>query len=255
MNANMLFWGCFLLVGLILLILLARQPKKAKAKKDQRMVMRPIPALNEFTHQQGNAIESGTRVHLSAGTSSISGEDAGASLLAVTNMEVLARNAAASDRPLIATTGDGTTSLLLQSRLHNVYQSLNLKEEYNPLYTQMTGPTPFSYVGGALPLVHDGNVSVNIVTGKVGLEAALLAEAGRREGAYFIGASTDLAGQSVLYPASDQPLIGEEMFGTQAVMDAENPKATAGVKTQDILRIAICGMLVIGSLLKLVGVL
>ncbi len=247
------FWGFFLLIALVSLLIMGRQTKK-KAKKDQKVALRPIPALNEFTHQQGNAIESGTRVHLSAGTSGISGEDAAAALLAVTNMEVLAKNAAASDRPLIATTGDGATSMLLQSRLHNVYESLNLKEEYNPLYTQMTGPTPFSYVGGALPLVHDGDVSVNIVTGKVGLEAALLAEAGRRNGAYFIGASTDLAGQAVLYPASDQPLIGEEMFGTQAIMDPENPRATAGVKTQDVLRLVICGMLVIGSLLKLVGV-
>lgn len=253
MSNSTLFWGVFLLVSVFLLIGLGRVNKK-KAKKDQKMAMRPIPALNEFTHQQGNAIESGTRVHLSAGTSGISGEDAAAALLAVTNMEVLAKNAAASDRPLIATTGDGTTSLLLQSRLLSVYKSLNLKEEYNPLYIQMTGPTPFSYVGGAMPLVHDGNVSVNIVTGKVGLEAALLAEAGRREGAYFIGASTDLAGQAVLYPASDQPLIGEEMFGTQAVMDAKNPRAVAGVKTQDVLRIGICCMLILGSLLKLVGV-
>lgn len=253
MNASLLFWGSFLLLGILLLLLSGRRVKK-KAKKDQVFSLRPIPALNEFTHQQGNAIESGTRVHLSAGTPSLTGEDGAAALLAVANMEVLARNAAASDRPLIATTGDGATSLLLQSRLHHVYDELNLKEEYTPLYTQMTGPTPFSYAGGAVPLVHDGKVSVNIVTGKVGLEAALLAEAGRREGAYFIGASTDLAGQAVLYPASDQPLIAEEMFGTQAAMDANNPKATAGVKTQDVLRLLICGMLVVGSILKLLGV-
>lgn len=253
MNFSLLFWGFFLLGGLLLLLLLGRKRKK-KAKKDRKMALRPIPALNEFTHQQGNAIESGTRVHLSAGSPSLNAEDAAAALLAVGNMEVLARNAAASDRPLIATTGDGATSLLLQSRLHHVYEDLNLKEEYTPLYTQMTGPTPFSYAAGAVPLVHDGHVSVNIITGKVGLEAALLAEAGRREGAYFIGASTDLAGQSVLYPASDQPLIAEEMFGTQAVMDTDNPNATAGVKTQDVLRLVVCGILVIGAVLKLVGV-
>ena len=252
MNWNMLFWGVFLLVALILLIFLGRERKKKKA---QKMTLRSIPALTEFTHQQGNAIESGTRVHISAGTPSLTGEDAAAALLAVNNMEVLAKNAAASDRPLIATTGDGATSLLLQSRLHHIYHSLNLKEEYQPQYAQMTGPTPFSYVGGTIPLLHDGKVSVNIITGKVGLEAALLAEAGRRENAFFIGASTDIAGQAVLYPASDQPLIAEEMFGTQAAMDEDNPKSTAGVKTQDVLRILICCMLLAGALLKLVGIL
>jgi hypothetical protein len=148
MLSSSIFWGFFLLVALVLLLILGRQTKKKRPKRIKNLSMRPIPALNEFTHQQGNAIESGTRVHLSAGTSGITGEDAAAALLAVTNMEVLAKNAAASDRPLIATTGDGTTSMLLQSRLHNVYGALNLKEEYNPLYTQMTGPTPLVMWGG-----------------------------------------------------------------------------------------------------------
>lgn len=254
MSGDILFWGIFLLSAIVLMVVLAL-PRKKKKAGSEKFTIRPIPALEEFATRQGYAIESGTRLHLSAGTADMNTQNGAAALLAVTNMEVLARNTAASDRPLVATTGDGVTALLLQSRLHAVYQHLNLMEDYNPLLTQLTGPTPYSYAAGAMPLLHDEHISVNIVTGKVGIEGGLLAEAGRRENAFFIGASTDPSGQAVLYPVSDQPLIGEEMFATRAILEPDQPASTASVKTQDALRIALCVMMLGGALLKLVGVL
>jgi hypothetical protein len=254
-SGDILFWGIFLLAAIVLMIIFGLPRKKKKKAGSEKFTIRPIPALEEFATRQGYAIESGTRLHLSAGTADMNTQSAAATLLAVTNMEVLARNAAASDRPLVATTGDGVTALLLQSRLHAVYQRLGLSEDYNPLLTQLTGPTPYSYAAGAMPLLHDEHISVNIVTGKLGIEGALLAEAGSRENAFFIGASTDPSGQAVLYPVSDQPLIGEEMFATRAIMEPDQPASTAGVKTQDVLRIVLCAMMLGGALLKLVGVL
>ena len=129
MSGDILFWGFFLLAAIVLMIIFGLPRKKKKKAGSEKFTIRSIPALEEFATRQGYAIESGTRLHLSAGTADMNTQSAAATLLAVTNMEVLARNAAASDRPLVATTGDGVTALLLQSRLHAVYQRLGLSED------------------------------------------------------------------------------------------------------------------------------
>ena len=118
----------------------------------------------------------------------------------------------------------------------------------------MSGTTPLAYTAGVLPLIHDEGVSVNILTGTLGSEAGLIAEAGQRQKAALIGGSSALEGQAVLFAMTQSPLIGEEIFAAPAYLK-DDKNTDAGLKTQDILRLIIIGLLLGGSLLKLVGVL
>ncbi len=228
--------------------------KIGEKKKKTTFIKRRIPAIKELEKQQGRAIESGQRIHVAVGNSDLLDENNAASLLAVEVMENLARNSAASDRPLITTTSDGAVSLLLQSRLHHQYCDLNLKDLYRPQLAQMSGSTPFAYTAGILPIIHDEHISINIAAGKLGSEVGLIAEAGNRQKAVLIGGSTEPEGQAVLYGMAQEPLIGEEIFAIPAYLK-EDQKNNASLKVQDILRFSLIGFLLAGSLLKLLGVL
>jgi len=247
------FWLIVLLIVITLMILFNMQ-KIGEKKKKTTFIKRRIPAIKELEKQQGRAIESGQRIHVAVGNSDLLDENNAASLLAVEVMENLARNSAASDRPLITTTSDGAVSLLLQSRLHHQYCDLNLKDLYRPQLAQMSGSTPFAYTAGILPIIHDEHISINIAAGKLGSEVGLIAEAGNRQKAVLIGGSTEPEGQAVLYGMAQEPLIGEEIFAIPAYLK-EDQKNNASLKVQDILRFSLIGFLLAGSLLKLLGVL
>jgi hypothetical protein len=250
------FWFLILVISIILLIVFGiKRKKKTQKAKTPRFQVRNIPALEHFEVQQGMAIESGTRMHVAAGTADLTSQQAAASILGIEVMEALARNSAASDRPLLSTTSDGTVSIMLQGRLRHVYKDLNLPDLYRPQLAQMTGPTPYSYAAGTLPLLHDEHVSVNVIAGQLGPEVALIAEAGRRENAFLMGGSSEPSAQALLYAMADDPLIGEEVFAAPEYLQRGARESAASLKVQDLLRLGLVAFLIVGSLLKLVGVL
>jgi hypothetical protein len=92
-----------------------------------------------------------------------------------------------SDRPPVATSGDGTLALLSQDTLRAAYRIANIPEQYDPVQSRLTGPTSFSYVAGTLPGIHDERVSANILVGNFGPEIGLMLDAADREGRFYPG--------------------------------------------------------------------
>jgi len=125
---------------------------------------------------------------------------------------------------------------------------------YDPTAGRLTGLTPFSYAAGAIPTIHDENISTNVLIGNFGVESALLAEAAERANTFTLAASDNLTAQAVLYACAQEPLIGEELYATGAYVDAGRMHA-ASLTAQDILRWLIIVVILVGALLKLVGVL
>jgi hypothetical protein len=134
------------------------------------------------------------------------------------------------------------------------YQAAGVEENYDPTTSRVTGFTPFSYVAGAMHIASNENVSTNIMLGHFGPEASLLADISDRDHVALIGASDNLAGQSVLYASTQDSLIGEELFGAGAYLGA-GTSHTASLTVQDILRWLIIVTLVVGAGLKFVGAL
>ncbi|MBN2047229.1 MAG: hypothetical protein JW750_05245 [Anaerolineaceae bacterium] len=252
MDASNLFWFIILVIAFVLLGIFSLEKQKDDQRK--RYHLRLIDALDRFDKQLGMAVEDGTRVHVAVGSADLLDPNGSASLAGIKVVEQLAKSNAASDRPLVSTTSEGAVALMLQSRLRNTYRNLNLSDQYNPLSGRMTGPTPYSYIAGTLPVLHDEHVSVNVMVGQYGPEVGLLSEAAKREKSYLIGSSPSLTAQAVLYASGNEPLLAEEIYTMPAYLDP-SPKMIAGVRVQDVLRLTLIGVMVAGSVLKLVGVL
>ncbi|MBL8050942.1 MAG: hypothetical protein JNM46_06945, partial [Anaerolineales bacterium] len=84
-------------------------------------------------------------------------------------------------------------------------------------------------------------------------EAGLMADSSDREHVTLIGASDNLAGQSVLYASTQDALIGEELFAAGAYLGA-GTSHSASLTVQDILRWLIIITLLGGAAAKFVGV-
>lgn len=216
--------------------------------------LRSIPAIRKLRRAIGLAVEQGMRLHISLGKSSITGPDNGSALAALSTLEQIARTSSLSDRPPVATSGDGTLAILSQDTLRAGYRLSHALDQYDPDRGRMTGPTPMSYIAGALPITSSEQVSTHMLLGNFGPEVGLITEAAEQQGAFTLAASDALPAQAVLYATAEEPLIGEELFALPAYLQAGGLHQSS-LRAQDILRWVISGGLVLGAILKLVGVL
>ena len=238
----------FILVclGLILFYFLS---DRTRAKLN----LRAIQAFSHFRREVDLAVEAGKRLHISLGRGNINDLQGGAAFISLTILDQCARAASNSDKPPVTTSGDGVITILSQDTLRSTYHSLAAEQRYDPTNARLTGLTPMAYAAGAMPVIHDEQISANILTGHFGTEIALLTEAGERSRSLTVAGSDSIPAQAVLYATSDEPLLGEELYAAGAYLGAGGVHS-ASLRMQDILRWVLVGAIVIGAVLKLLGI-
>lgn len=240
-----------LFVGLMLVLSFAFSRRAERAPS--RLQLREIPAFGRLAHGIGLAVEAGRRLHLSLGRGGVLGLPGASTFVGLSLLNRVARTASVSDFPPIATSGEGAQAILSQDTLHNAYQTINADHPFDPTTGQLSGLTPFSFAAGALPVIYDQQVSVNVLTGSFGSEAALMTDAADRTGSLVLAGSENLAAQAVFYASTSDPLIGEELYAAGAYVQA-GPAHPASLVVQDITRLLLIALVLIGALLKLAGV-
>jgi hypothetical protein len=195
-------------------------------------------------------VEDGKRLHIALGEGDLTNPVNASALIGLTTLERIAQMGKVSDRPPVASSGNGALSILSQDTLRSTYRAGNALEQYDPARGRLTGPTPFSYITGTIPVMKFEQVSANLLIGKFGPQVALLCEAAEQEKAFTLAASESLAAQAVLYASAQEPLIGEEIFAVPAYLQT-SPSHQASLNAQDILRWVIAGGILLGILIKL----
>jgi hypothetical protein len=234
-------------VSAVLLLAITIWKRKSPAK------LREIAALTRLHRVIGLSVEDGTRLHVSLGHGGLLDARGGSALAGLAILRGIAEKTSVSDRPAVASAGDPSIGLLTQDTIQAGYQAAGVGELYTPTTGRVTGLGPFGFAAGAMHITRNENVSANIMLGNFGPESALLAEASDRENVVVIGASNDLAGQSVLFASSQDALIGEELFAAGAYIGAGTSHA-ASLTVQDILRWLIVFVLLGGAFAKFAGV-
>lgn len=216
--------------------------------------LRAIQAFKHFRREVDLAVEAGKRLHISLGRGSINDLQGGSAFIGLTILDRCARAASNSDRPPVTTSGDGLITILSQDTLQHTYLSLATEQRYDPTNARLTGLTPIAYAAGAMPAIHDEQVSANIFAGHFGTEVALLTEAGERSQTLTVAGSDSLPAQAILFATSDEPLLGEELYAAGAYLGA-GAAHVASLRMQDILRWVLVGIILVGAILKLLGIL
>jgi hypothetical protein len=213
---------------------------------------RQISTVSQLTRATKMAVEDGQQIHLSLGSGGLYGISGAPALVGVGILNAITRIISNSDRPVVATSGNGMFGILSQDVQRRAYQEAGNGEFYTPANGQICGLTPFSYAAGALTVLIDQQAATNILLGNFGSEVGLLSDASEQSGAQLIGGSDSLTAQAVLYAASTEPIVGEELY-TLGANFAPGSWQQISLKTQDVLRWVVIGLIVGGLILKIVG--
>ncbi|MDI6768817.1 MAG: hypothetical protein QMD04_03995 [Anaerolineales bacterium] len=216
-------------------------------------VFREIPAFARLRKAIGLAVEEGSRLHISLGRGGLTTPQSAAELAGLEMLHRVAELTSASDRPPVATSGDGAVAILSQDALKASDQAV-LSSGDDVTAARLTGLTPFSYAAGTLLVMREEEVSANILIGNFGVEVALLTDAAERENSSSLAASDNLPAQAILYASAQDALIGEELFAAGAYVKAR-PFHSASLIVQDSLRWLVVIAILVGAILKLAGLL
>ena len=141
-------------------------------KRSSPRALRPIPAFQRLMKAVNLAVEDGKRLHVALGSAGLLSENSSASFVGLSTLERMAIISMFSDRPPVATSGDGALAILSQDTLHYVARSNNLLSQYDSIQGRLTGVTPFSFAVGAIPVVRSEQVYTNVFIGQFGPEIA-----------------------------------------------------------------------------------
>ena len=234
-------------IAAITMLLYAIQKKGGKSSK-----LREIPAILRYKKAVNSAIESGKHVHVSLGNASILGPNNASALIGLRTRGHAVRLGAGSDRPPIATSGDGSLSILSRGATRAGLRSANLAGLYNPSSAYLSGITPYAYLASTLSVTSSKHVQTNCFIGNAGPEIAYLGNAAYKNSAFMLAGSESLPAQAVLQATAEEPLIGDEFFGIPAYLGSR-PIDIASLKSQDFLRWAIIVFILVSILVKLVS--
>ncbi|MCK6540026.1 MAG: hypothetical protein L6Q26_08200 [Anaerolineales bacterium] len=216
-------------------------------------VFRRIEAYERLNRAIGLAVEGGTRLHISIGRGNLFTARGGSALAGLAMLRRLTERTSLSDKPPVVTSGDASLAILSQDTLQSGYRAAGAEDQYRFTTGRLTGLTPFAFAAGTTFVARDEDVSANVVIGDLGAEAALLADASESANADLIAGSDNLSAQSVFYAASQDPLIGEEVFAAGAYLGA-GASHEASLQTQDVLRWLIILAIFGGIVLKFLGI-
>lgn len=239
----------FVLVFLGLIVFFALSGRK-KAYQPAR----EIPAFVRLRRAIGLAVEAGKRLHLTLGRGGLVGSEGAAAVIGLTVLERFARVASVSDRPPIASSGDGALAILSQDTLRKTFKTIGAEGQYDPSFGQLSGLTSMGYAAGTLPIFHDEQLAATVFAGHFGSEVALMTDAAVQNDVLALAGSDSLPAQAVMYATAEQPLIGEELYAAGAYLKAGNMHL-ASLRAQDILRWFLIVAIIVGSGLKLLGLL
>jgi hypothetical protein len=242
------------ILGLLLVILavLLMAGFAFVARQGFKPPLRQITGYDALARQDGQAVESGGRVHISLGSGGNNRDDTGTTLAGLAMLDYVADASSISDLSPVATTGDATTLPVMSDTIRRAYARKGVPEKFEPISARLVSLDPFSMAGGTTSLIVDDDVRANVLVGSFGAEMALPAEAGQRRRIPQVAGSDRLPGQAVAYVMADHPLIGEEMFVSRAYLTQE-PSAIAALAAQDILRWIAIAAILVGSVLSIFG--
>lgn len=245
MNSYGLLGLIFVLVFLGLMITSA-----VLLRQREGLTLREISAFARLQRAIGLAVEAGSRLHISLGRGQLISTQSAIGYVGLSILDRIARSTSISDRPPVATSGEGTLGILSQDTQRGAAKTLGV--EFDPMRGRITGLSPYSYSAGTLSLIEEEDVGANMLIGSFGSEVGLITEAAERSESMTLGGTDNLSGQAVLFASAQEPLIGEETYAGGAYLGV-GPMHIASLYAQDILRWVLIGLIVIGAILKLLG--
>jgi hypothetical protein len=241
------------LIGLFLVLLSIGLMIVLFNQRGGKRYFRQIGAIRKFRKSIDMSLEEGKGVHVSLGNASILSAQSVSAFIGLRALERIALLASTGDRPVTATSGDGSLSILSQDALRTAALNSHFPWQYSDQQGRLAGVTPLTTIAGAVNVTYREGVSSTLVAGHFGPEVAYLCDSAERQNGFVLAASDSLSAQATLYASAGHLLIGEELFALPAYLMG-GKTYTVSLRVQDILRWTIIISLLAGAVLVLLGV-
>ncbi len=205
---------------LVLVIVFVAVVGVPRLRGGNKRPLRRIRAYDMLPAMVGSSIEADRPIHLSLGSAGVGSET---TLLAIASAELVyyvVQRATIGDTPPIVSVSNPLTLPLAQDTLRRAYQSRGLSNRFSGLSARWypSGSRSLAFAAGVTAMMGVERPSGHVLVGSYGAELALILMGTSRRRVPTIAASDQLDGQAIAYVMSDAPLIGEEVFVSNAYL-------------------------------------
>lgn len=200
-------------------------------------------------------LEQGRRQQVVLGERLWSRAYSGLGLAALTGAATQLDSQTLADGRMSLATGSGGLAVLARQLVQGAYQDGFSERLLAPqVRVALYGPTPFSFNAGLISELRMQPYGTLLLLGDFGPQAAISVDnLHRQHGEVFAAAGTFTA-QAAVYLNVRDILLGEGVYAAESLL-APNPANRAAAMTEDLLRLALIAALVVGAVLKALGVL
>lgn len=209
--------------------------------------IRRVPAIDAIEEGIGRATELGKPIIASPGMSPAGIDTSTAAGLNI--LSYAAKLAARNDVKLIVPLGGSsesyTTMELAREIVESQYSLEGNADSYNVDNLPFLSGRQFAWASAYCGLMLREKPATNIMVGVQYASAVYISEVGHEVGAMVISGTTYLSNIACLAASSDYVMIGEEMLAAGAYL-SRDPGQLATIRTQDIMKFVLLGLLGIG---------
>lgn len=216
--------------------------------------IRRVPAIDAIEEGIGRATELGKPVIASPGMSPRGIDTSTAAGLSMLSFS--ARLAARNDLKLISPLGGSsesyTTMELARDIVETQYKLEGKADSFNLDNLPFLSGRQFAWASAYCGIMLREKPATNIMVGVQYASAVYISEVAHEVGAMVISGTTYLSNIACLAASSDYVMIGEEMLAAGAYL-SKDPGQLATIKTQDIMKFILIGLLVLGVIAVSLG--
>ena len=214
--------------------------------------LRRLPAVDAIDEALGRAVEMGKTVVFTHGTGKLETSNSAGSLAAIATLPYVARRTAELDLEMFLPTGSHTAYNVLGEVMRESAIMEGKPELYNPNNVRYLSEVSRAYSAGVMSILMNENVGAAILLGSYHHAGLMVVETANKVGAMSVGGTDSLSQLCWFVAGCDYSLLGEEIYALGAYI-SEDPVSLGAIAGQDILKMAVLVITVIGLLLRQVG--
>lgn len=217
--------------------------------------IRRIAGIKALKNARVAAIEGGKPQHFILGSQLFSQAYPGLGLSGLTGFSSYVDEETGIDGGLKVSGSDGSLVVLARQIVHNRYQNgFSTMLQHPGSRANLYGPSPLSFTAGLMSEFGFRPPHAVSLLGNYGSESLLWIEAAASMGGHVFAAAGTIASQAALFMRVHDLLLGEEVYLVSGLLDP-SPANRASWLTEDIVRVILMVLLVVGAVLKMVGIL
>lgn len=233
------------LISIVMIILVYVMINRAR-RGEKIPEIRKIPGIEAFDEAIGRATEMGRPVHMTDYSTAL-GDDSTFAYWSF--LAYIAKQCAQYDTRFIATDANYLVNVVNQEIVKQAYLEAGKPEAYNPDDIRFIAGSQFAWAMGVAGLIAREKPAAQFLVGYFYAESLILAEAGNLVGAIQVAAASSPAQIPFFVAACDYTMIGEELYAGAAYV-SRDPVITGTVVAQDIVRISLYVIILIGGIIQ-----